>query len=204
MLIDHFRRWRFGSHLLRPPRWLRPFMTRRDLEMRWRSRPCSTVAPQSRRKTPLGETALVVACVASRPEAVALLIERGADVVARNNRGMTALHGASYSGCAECARQLLVAGASPSDAENRFKVTPLIVAAEENHPDILAMLLAAGADPEATERHGYTALTRAGFKARKETIAFLLARGGRCQPAKIAGGWSGECLKLAAEMARLP
>ncbi|TIP25052.1 MAG: ankyrin repeat domain-containing protein [Mesorhizobium sp.] len=153
-------------------------------------------------KNPTGETALVVACLASRPEAVAFLIKRGADVVARNNRGMTALHGASYAGCAECVRQLLVAGAAPSDAENRFKTTPFIVAAEENHPDILAMLLAAGADSEETERHGFTALTRAGFKARKETIAFLLARGGRCQPAKVAGGWSGECLKLAAETAR--
>jgi len=155
-------------------------------------------------KNSSGETALVVACLAGQPEAVALLIKRGADVVARNNRGMTALHGASYAGCADCARELLVAGASPGDAENRFKVTPSIVAAEENHPDILAMLLAAGADPEATERHGYTALTRAGFKARKETIAFLLARGGRCQPAKVAGLWSGECLRLAAETARLP
>jgi ankyrin repeat protein len=155
-------------------------------------------------KNSTGETALVVACVASRPDAVAMLIARGADVVARNNRGMTALHGASYSGCTECARRLLVAGASPVDAENRFKVTPFIVAAEENHLGILAMLVAAGADPESTERHGFTALTRAGFKARKETIAFLLARGGRCQPAKVAGGWSGECLKLAAEIAHLP
>ena len=155
-------------------------------------------------KNSAGETALVVASVAGRPEAIAFLIERGADVAARNSRGMTALHGASYMGCAECVRHLLVAGASPRDAENRFKVTPFIVAAEENHPDILAMLLAAGADPEATERHGFTALTRAGFKARKETIAFLVARGCRCQPAKIAGGWSRECLKLAAETARLP
>ncbi|MFI0845578.1 ankyrin repeat domain-containing protein [Mesorhizobium sp. IMUNJ 23232] len=155
-------------------------------------------------KSPAGETALVAACLANRPEAVALLIKRGADVVARNSRGMTALHGASYAGCTDCVRQLLVAGASPNDAENRFKVTPFIVAAEENHPDILAMLLAAGADPEATERHGYTAMTRAGFKARKETLAFLLKRGGQCQPAKLTGLWGGECLKLAAETARVP
>jgi ankyrin repeat protein len=74
-----------------------------------------------------GETPLVVACLASQPETVALLIKSGADVASRNNRGMTSLHGASYSGCAECARQLLVTEASPGDAENRFKVTPLIV-----------------------------------------------------------------------------
>ena len=133
-------------------------------------------------KNPAGETALVAACLASRPEAVALLIKRGADVMARNNRGMTALHGASYSGCAECARQLLVAGASPGDAENRFKVTPFIVAAEENHPDILAMLLAAGADPETTERHGFTALTRAGFQGEKRDDR-LPAGAGRPVPA---------------------
>ena len=48
-----------------------------------------------------GETALFAATLAKKPDVVVLLLTRKADINARNNRGMTPLHAAAYSGQAE-------------------------------------------------------------------------------------------------------
>ena len=67
------------------------------------------------------------------------------------------------------------------DADNVFKVTPLIVAAEEGHADVVSFLAGHGADLEWTERAGYTALSRATFRDHPEAINALLKAGAKCQ-----------------------
>jgi ankyrin repeat protein len=128
-----------------------------------------------------GETPLLAASLAGRPELVVVLIKRGADVGARNDRGLTPLHGAAYAGSLETVRLLVDSGAAVNDAQNVFKVTPLIVAAEEGHADVVSFLADHGADLEWMERAGYTALSRATFRDHPEAINALLKAGAKCQ-----------------------
>ena len=125
------------------------------------------------------ETPLISAALAGHADIVAELIKRGADIKARNDRGLTPLHAALYGGSLETVQALVQAGAAVNDADDKFKVTPLILAAEENHADVVQLLIERGANLELQERHGYTALTRAGFKERWDIVAILLKSGGR-------------------------
>jgi uncharacterized protein len=148
-----------------------------------------------------GETPLLAASLAGRPEVVAVLIKRGAEIGARNDRGLTPLHAAAYTGSIEVVRELVQAGAKVNDAENNFKVTPLIVAAEEDHADVATFLVDQGADVTWTERGGYTATSRAVFRHHWQTVDALLKKGAKCQDKDSIGFWAAECDK---RMAALP
>jgi uncharacterized protein len=147
-----------------------------------------------------GETPLLAASRAGRPELVAVLIKRGADIGVRNDRGLTALHAAAYTGNFEVARELIQAGAGVNDAQNDFKVTPLIVAAEEDHIDIVIFLTEHGASVEWKERAGYTALSRAVFRHHWGTVDTLLKGGAKCQAEDEIGFWAAECNKRLAAL----
>jgi len=69
------------------------------------------------------------------------LLERGAEVDHRNERGSTPLMQAAYSGDLEVARFLLDAGADPT-IKNQHDYTALDYARERNHPEIARMLSA--------------------------------------------------------------
>ena len=132
-------------------------------------------------KDETSETPLLSASLAGHADVVAVLVKRGAGVESRNDRGLTPLHGAAYAGNIETVRLLVDSGAAVNDAQNVFKVTPLIIAAEEGHADVITFLADHGADLEWTERAGYTALSRAVFRDHPDTIDALLKAGAKCQ-----------------------
>lgn len=143
-----------------------------------------------------GETPLLAAALAGQTKTVDFLLQRKADHTARNDRGMTALHAAAFVGDAEVVAYFIGDGPISvpidiNDHENKFGVTPLIVAAEENKGNVVAYLIASGADLEITERHGYTALTRAGYHAHDEIITILLTAGAACQ--EVDPLWLKDC-----------
>jgi ankyrin repeat protein len=76
------------------------------------------------------------------PEMVRALVEAGANVNAANQDGLTALHFAARTGCAEAARVLLDAGANPL-ARGRFGplFTPVDEAIGDENWRVLAVLL---------------------------------------------------------------
>ena len=86
-----------------------------------------------------GSTPLIIAALGGDTKLVEALIRLGADVKARSDRGMTALHAAAFSGDLDAFKLLEAAGADINDASNKFGVTPLILAAEEDLPAILAI-----------------------------------------------------------------
>ena len=135
------------------------------------------------------ETPLIVAALAGNHVIVRMLVQRGADVHARNDRGMTPLHAAAYSGSLDAILDLVGAGAKVNDNENFFKITPLHAAAEENHVPAVKALIDKGANLEAQEKHGFTALSRAGWKENWDIVNALISAGATCQPEAIVGPW---------------
>ena len=156
------------------------------------------VAPDAKDET--GETPLLSASLGGHSDVVAILVERGAKTGSRNDRGLTPLHGAAYAGSLETVRLLVESGAAVNDAENVFKVTPLIVAAEEGHADVVSFLAGHGADLEWTERAGYTALSRATFRDHPEAIKALAKAGAKCQSKEQIGPWAAVCEKKSSSL----
>ena len=84
---------------------------------------------------------------------------------------------------------LIARGANINASNNRFKATPLHMAAEENFPEIVGFLIESGANVEAKERNGYTPITRATFKEHLDVIALLRQNGAKCQSKDLLGDY---------------
>lgn len=100
---------------------------------------------------------LIVASRYGDTEIVAMLLEKGDDVNAKDDSGWTALIVASFYGHPEMVEMLLNNG-SDVNAKNNDGYTALIMASERGRPEIVSILLANGADVNATDDNGYTSL----------------------------------------------
>ncbi len=154
-----------------------------------------------------GQTPLMSAAHAANSRTLDRLLMLGADTTARDNDGLLALHWAAFGG--DPASVAVVLGgikhhrgemATIDDAQNRFGVTPLILAAELNHPRLVASLIFLGANLEVTDLHGHTALTGAADEGNEEIIDLLLRGGAACQD--IDPIWFAECTERKSAIAR--
>lgn len=118
-----------------------------------------------------GFTALHFAAFFGRPDASALLLERGAEVDAFGRGWMTgtALHSAVSRLQSEIARILLDAGANP-DVRQSAGWTPLHAAAMNGDLASVDLLLATGADPAATNDEGRSVADLAGESGDGPTV----------------------------------
>jgi uncharacterized protein len=100
---------------------------------------------------------------------------------AQSPDGFTALHLPAFfggPGTADAARALIDAGADVSArSENSFWVLPLHSAASGGHAEIVEILLAAGAEPDPRQRHGWTPLHAAAQNGDLRSVDALLAAG---------------------------
>ena len=123
-----------------------------------------------------GETSLHQ-CTVNSIKTMLLLLVGGADPTIRDTRGRTAMHNVARDGCSTEALQLLVksCGLRKPNLEEL-----LLEASRYGSHDMLGDLLDAGADPN-LECYGrfaiFTVMER--FHDAKETVQFLLDRGGR-------------------------
>ncbi len=126
--------------------------------------------------TPIAEPALVRAAEQGDHVAALALIRQGADVLAKDVDGTTALHWAAHQGDAELARALIHAGANVR-AKNDYGATPMSAAAEIGSADVLEALLKAGADVESPGSEGQTALMSVARTGRVDAAKLLLKHG---------------------------
>lgn len=110
-----------------------------------------------------------------------LLVAEAALATVRSADGFTALHYPAFFGMGEAgaaSSALLAAGAdSNARSANDLSVLPLHSAVAGDHDDVVAVLLAAGADVNVTQRHGYTPLHGAAQNGAAATVDRLLAAG---------------------------
>jgi ankyrin repeat protein len=92
--------------------------------------------------------------------------------------GFTALHLAAFFGKTEAARTLLDAGADVSTyGTNAFANQPLLAAAAGRHIEVCRLLLAAGADVEATQHGGFRPLHEVAHSGDVELVELFLSAG---------------------------
>lgn len=109
-----------------------------------------------------GKTLLHRAAEIGSPPMVKLLLQKGANIVARDDAGRTPLHLASTKEVA----QLLIADIN---ARDRYKKTPLHAAAYRGNKEVVQLLLEHGADVNARDYANRTPL----YYAKKDAIELL-------------------------------
>ena len=136
-------------------------------------------------------TSLMCACLNKHSEIAHFLLNHGADPNMQDHNNSTALHYACYSQMTVGVELLLAHGADHS-IRGIKQATPLICACAERSgcikdPSILVLLLSAGADPNAQDEEGYTALIIAAQYDYKEGISVLLNAGAEVNIQSVFG-----------------
>jgi ankyrin repeat protein len=146
-------------------------------------------AVRDRTEDPVGKmTVLMDMCLSGDANAVAMLLEAGADVEQEAADGATALFfAAQESKGMECVRRLLKAGADPKRARHDG-ATALFFPSERGDVEMVACLLEHGADasPSANAR-GMTPIDQACSHGRLECVRLLLRSGAAADGIDRAG-----------------
>jgi ankyrin repeat protein len=125
-------------------------------------------------------TALHLATLKGNLAIIEYLLKNGANPHTRGSKFVAPLHLAVYEGDYEVVKKLLELDKEPEayielEAEN--KARPLQIAAYKGHMNILNLLLDQGANMNAQDQDGYTALHWAVLQADTEVVKVLLDRG---------------------------
>ncbi len=123
------------------------------------------------------------------PETALYALKQGANPMAREPDGTTALHYAAHFGSVALAEQLL-RGKADANARNEFGTTPLAEAALLGDAKLIGLLLKAGADVEARNPDGQTALMVVARTGRVEAARLLLKAGAQVNARETWGGQS--------------
>jgi len=116
----------------------------------------------------------------SKSTAAPVLLQAGADPHVRNAKGESTLLLAAESGPADAVRLLLELGLNPNErSKSGEHPTPLVLAAESDREaaEKVRWLLAEGADVEATDDQGATALLVASRKGNMQAVVALAEAG---------------------------
>lgn len=119
-----------------------------------------------------GATTLMAAAYNGDDEVAADLVERGAELEAKDEDGQTPLMYAANAGQAAIVGFLLDRGAD-ANARDKRNSTPIMFAAQHGHTEVVRRLLEAGADLDVKGDHGLTARGFARQGGHDETARLL-------------------------------
>jgi ankyrin repeat protein len=124
------------------------------------------------------EPDLAEASALDLPEKVAALLDAGGDPDARTPDGFTPLQLAAFFGAPASAELLISRGADvDAVADNPMRIQPLHAATAGRHREIALRLIAAGAQLDGRQRHGWTPLLAAADHGDADVVEALLAAG---------------------------
>jgi uncharacterized protein len=136
---------------------------------------CAGCAGEERESSADADGELIVAARAGDVDRVRSLLERDADVDARDASGATALVAAAYSNHVDVARSLIEAGADVNVKDERQQSAYLIATSEVgDDPRLLELTLANGADIDARDSYNGTGLIRAADRGHVRIVERLL------------------------------
>jgi len=138
---------------------------------------------------PSGYAVLEIATLGRNKKAAQVLLDNGAKVDAPDKAGNTALHVAAQLGDLDLVKMLLAKGANPNARSAAIESsgrggfaggffrqvglqTPLLLAARNNHEDVMRALVAAGADPKLQAQDKSTLLMAAAGSGHIETVQY--------------------------------
>jgi hypothetical protein len=122
-------------------------------------------------------TDLMVASFYGHRVVVKLLLERGAEVEAKDSKhGRTPLSWAAVNGHEATVKLLLDKGADVEAKDKVYGGTPLWWAAENGHEAIVKLLFDKGAGAESKDKYGQTPLSRAAVNGHEAVVKLLLDR----------------------------
>lgn len=131
-------------------------------------------------------TALCVAAIHGLTNTLRSLLETGADIHERDDRGLTALHYAAESNHVPELLFLIQRGAE-IDAVDSCCNTPLHLASYEGHASVVRVLLESGAQMEKKCTDDGTALQVAVRSSHEAIVRLLLSKGSNIQAADFGG-----------------
>ena len=132
---------------------------------------------------------------AYQPQFVKMLVRAGAGVRATDNRGDTCLLLAADFGNTETVRYLVNLPEVDVNHRDSDGCTAVLLAAWKNHPDVVEVLIDAGADMEVQDEHGHSPLHLA-CCSRALAVVKMLVRAGA--GVRVTNNGGGSCLELAA------
>ena len=122
-----------------------------------------------------GNTPLIYAAQRGLNENIKILLANGADVNYRNPAtGLSAISAAAAEGNSATIRLLVRTGKADVNISDLSGRTPIFYAVEQDQQDALRTLFSLGADPNAQDHTGVTALMRASAKNRQDCVDILL------------------------------
>ncbi|MEH6471287.1 MAG: ankyrin repeat domain-containing protein [Halopseudomonas sp.] len=143
------------------------------------------VDPSQASRSDKGGHPIHLAAQSNQTELISLLLDRGADLDARDYFKRTPLHWAAEANRTDTCQQLLNAGANPN-ASDRIGKTPLMLSIGHSTAGVIEILISARADPKRVNLKGMTALHLATTHS-SQAVKLLLRQGLDIDPMNNAG-----------------